>query len=277
MFVRDVYPFFYSVYNQLVKRHGELRTFGEFLSRGLDWHDVALRLILNLFPKDQLNVIHYDTNVDRVAAAFFTSTGLDAATLSGLPARLRVNRSLSATELEILLLSNQLLGERYSSKLSDMMIYHRPDIEHSVAIDNNLITWLERRYEAEVKWVNEEFFRARNVVGIIGGYANRDATETETQDTYRPEIEALAWAFREVADLSRKLKSDARVRVRGLIKEIEDLCEDRSLSVAPGVPEDFDPVMYFICNPDLIEAGVNAYQHFLDWGRKEGRRWRLGA
>lgn len=42
------------------------------------------------------------------------------------------------------------------------------------------------------------------------------------------------------------------------------------------VPSDFDPEIYMEMNPDLKDAGVNPYSHFFNWGRHEGRPWRIG-
>lgn len=41
----------------------------------------------------------------------------------------------------------------------------------------------------------------------------------------------------------------------------------------PGLPDDFDPVLYVLAYPDLFENEVDPYHHFLVHGRTEGRLW----
>jgi hypothetical protein len=40
------------------------------------------------------------------------------------------------------------------------------------------------------------------------------------------------------------------------------------------LPPGFDPVLYLLNNPGLFEAEVDPYQHYVHWGRAEGRQWR---
>ena len=47
------------------------------------------------------------------------------------------------------------------------------------------------------------------------------------------------------------------------------------MSLSPELPGDFDPVEYLRANPDVAAAGVDAAQHYLDHGRREGRRLRI--
>lgn len=39
------------------------------------------------------------------------------------------------------------------------------------------------------------------------------------------------------------------------------------------VPDDFDPARYLALNPDVADAGVDPVGHYLEYGRREGRRW----
>jgi hypothetical protein len=43
-----------------------------------------------------------------------------------------------------------------------------------------------------------------------------------------------------------------------------------------GLPSDFDKAQYLHLNPDVAEASVDPVQHFLKFGRKEGRCWQRG-
>jgi hypothetical protein len=41
-----------------------------------------------------------------------------------------------------------------------------------------------------------------------------------------------------------------------------------------GLPEDFDPVEYLLRNPDVAAAKVDPIEHYLTYGRFEGRVYR---
>jgi hypothetical protein len=45
----------------------------------------------------------------------------------------------------------------------------------------------------------------------------------------------------------------------------------------PAGPEDFDADLYYAANPDVKNAGMPALQHWLDFGRQEGRALRPAA
>jgi putative nucleotidyltransferase-like protein len=46
------------------------------------------------------------------------------------------------------------------------------------------------------------------------------------------------------------------------------------LRADPGLPGDFDPLTYVLAYPDLFDAEVDPYHHYLAHGRAEGRGWR---
>ncbi|MEP9366203.1 phytanoyl-CoA dioxygenase family protein [Xanthobacter sp. VNH20] len=54
----------------------------------------------------------------------------------------------------------------------------------------------------------------------------------------------------------------------------------RTLAASPfranqELPTGFDPLGYLAGNPDLLDADIDPYEHFLAFGRKEGRSWSL--
>lgn len=42
------------------------------------------------------------------------------------------------------------------------------------------------------------------------------------------------------------------------------------------LPVDFDPVFYAEANPDIVEVGLDPIDHYIQFGRNEGRHYRLG-
>jgi hypothetical protein len=57
-------------------------------------------------------------------------------------------------------------------------------------------------------------------------------------------------------------------------KRIKEAIERSTYKNSAALPNGFDPVAYVFLYPDLFEAEVDPYEHFLDCGRHEGRRWR---
>ena len=59
--------------------------------------------------------------------------------------------------------------------------------------------------------------------------------------------------------------------LRGTISPSNLQQKVKELYEAAAVPEEFDPGAYADANPDVREAKIDPTQHFLDWGRIEGR------
>jgi len=276
MYVRDVYPFCYSLYHHTVKQHGQSRTFQEFAFEPFEWHAAALRRVTRVFGGEHIRVLHYDGNADRLEESFFEAIGVDYSGLSKVPTSMRVNRRLSREELDVLVLANRILGTAHTQRLTELMMYTKLEGAPIPPLNESVAQLIELRFGADVAWVNEHYFNSRPLVSLAGSYSSdgvRDNAPSAAVDTAHSR--ALAWAFREIADISLKSHQDLTARLVRLLGEIRELSEDKSLSRSPRIPSDFDPIMYLICNPDLISAGTNPYEHYLGWGISEGRRWRL--
>lgn len=78
------------------------------------------------------------------------------------------------------------------------------------------------------------------------------------------------------------LKSAEAVRngalgdIPGITLEPERQKAEISPEDAP-LPDDFDPSVYLKLNPDVSAAGIDAAEHYLEWGRQEGRHYKLIA
>lgn len=44
--------------------------------------------------------------------------------------------------------------------------------------------------------------------------------------------------------------------------------------ISPALPPHFDPLYYILLNPDLLDAQVDPYEHFIHHGMNEGRAWK---
>lgn len=81
--------------------------------------------------------------------------------------------------------------------------------------------------------------------------------------------EQVGWALRRATkpDLDPSRKDAAATLPR------YDATESRFAS-HPEIPEGFDPAFYLDAHPDLVAAGVDPYQHYVLFGKTEGRRFR---
>ena len=57
-----------------------------------------------------------------------------------------------------------------------------------------------------------------------------------------------------------------------LRRELANL--DWSKAGDPRLPSDFDPVAYLILNHDVLQARYCPFQHYLDHGHRDGRKYR---
>jgi hypothetical protein len=275
MFVRDVYPYCYSTYHQAVKRAGELCSFPEFVFRPWHWHATALRRLSRVFGNENLHVLHYDSHAEDIEEAFFEAVGIEHEELSKLPRSYKVNRRMSRGELDVLVLANRYLRPADSHRLLEMMLYSQDAGAPIPPPSGEILDAIKRRFGADVAWVNDEFFGSKLVVTLSGGYGVIEQTPQQLLDSSSAEARALAWAFREIAELNDKVNRDLATRLGGLVQDIRDLCSDQTFAKHPQIPPDFNPFMYLICNPDVVVARVSPYEHYIRWGRNESRAWRL--
>jgi hypothetical protein len=86
--------------------------------------------------------------------------------------------------------------------------------------------------------------------------------------------------FRELRDVATG--QPVRHRVGGQVvpddfikaAAFKPVVRDEAFYARLGLPEGFDPATYLKLNPDVAAAGVDARNHYLQFGSHEGRRWR---
>jgi hypothetical protein len=61
---------------------------------------------------------------------------------------------------------------------------------------------------------------------------------------------------------------------RSRFERVKAKMEASALKTSDQLPAGFDPVLYVLNNPGLLEAEVDPYQHYILHGRAEGRLWR---
>jgi hypothetical protein len=276
-YVRDVMPFFWSGYDQAIKRHGEHRSFAHWAAQSTWNHGAALRQIAAQIPIHNIHVMHYEERTRAIFERFLSVLGIDATfNIDPLHKNTQVNRSLTKQEREALKLANSILGTTYSRELSDLLIYSNPNAKSEpVFVGKRGHKVLLDRFSSDVDWVNATFFNGRNVVSISTAGAAR-GHEGNPIKPWNP-------TARNVAD---KLSYIWAINRLGTIKaEAERLTMEQLSAVArrycqhthPDLPADFNVLAYLVRNPDVLFSGVDPIQHYLLNGRSEGRLYKYGA
>ena len=134
--VRDLEEMLSSEYQQLVKRHGEKRTFEQFLrSRNfISSHHKRASHVINLLKQKEIKttIINYSKHKNKITELIFEVLQAPEAYPRKIMHGVIVNRSMSQKELSILTLINALFYSRFpwiSARLSDALVKKLPNIQ----------------------------------------------------------------------------------------------------------------------------------------------------
>ncbi|MGZ8933266.1 MAG: hypothetical protein ACXW04_00055 [Methylobacter sp.] len=272
-YVRNVIPFFLSAYDQVIKRHGEWREFDEWVLEAIWQHVTALRKIAEELPKTSIQVLHFDQARTSLLRSFLDVLGIDASfEVNPNDQGRQVNRSLTNEERETLITVNKALGAAYSQEVSELLIYANPNIRGEPAPCHNTTTeLLLDRYNTEVNWVNNTFFNGQDVVSVLPISPEKNLSKKPIiQLTQNCDIEkrVLAWTL-------EKLKTLKDETEQTIMNAVNIATQNTSEKSHPDIPVDFDVLAYLLINRDVLHAGANPIQHFIDHGKREGRIYKF--
>jgi hypothetical protein len=271
IYIRSPASFFYSAYNQIIKRHGGCESFYEF-SQSFPWmHLDALRTLHDFIDCERIMVFYYDAIGQNIASHFLGILGIGNRINPGVPKK--VNRSLTSLELNFLRGLNKCLS-RYSRIFSDHLIYLRPNIEISKSCEDFVVSELWHRFERDVEWVNKTFFgadiiKALNCEGEAKNSSNQRKFSEGSTDEAVKTVKSLC---ERISDMSRF--DQIQQRVSTFSSTISNLAVPIN-NIDKEVPHDFNPISYLLLNPDIVFAGENAYVHFMRYGKDEDRCYSL--
>ncbi len=276
-YVRNVIPFMKSVYDQLIKRHGLCEDFEVWVDTAEWLHISTLRSLSEVLSSDEVTVVSYEAIKKRVVDSFVDLIGV-----STLENQDRiVNRSLTGVERSLLRRINREFGASFSEEVSDRMIYAEPFAKsESVEMTDEVEGGLEKRYRADIDWVNSHFFGGADVVSLSGerNKSDRQALAVETSLSIEGEMVGHEARVRDLV-LNWALEKIALTQQSGASHVASALLNiDWHLANDPLIPQDFDPIAYLLNNTDILAAGTPPYAHFIAHGRYEtGRIWMAGA
>ena len=270
-YVRDALPFYVSAYDQTIKRHGQFHTLEEFAKQQNWKHYEALKALHQAIPSDSLFVVSYESERNQLIDSFFKLIGIgDSIKIDNISKKTTVNRSLSQAEREILITLNAALGERYSTELSDLLIYANPEALPIHTYSNKFANQLEKRHDLNAKWINDTFFKGESIVSVFSPTAKSkkvitdSALQLQNNDAY---LNTFKWAI-------QKLEQDANTSPDVLLKRLVEAAS-ATLPNNENIPHDFDALSYLLLNQDVLLSGADPVEHFLNAGLNEDRKHAL--
>jgi hypothetical protein len=273
-YVRNVIPFFLSVYDQVIKRHGEWREFDEWVLEATWQHGTALRKIAEELPITSMQVLHFDQARTSLLRGFLDILGVDVTfEIDSKDQNRQVNRSLTNEERETLITVNKALGAAYSQEVSELLIYANPNIRGEPApCHNTTAELLLDRYNFEVNWVNNTFFNGQAVVSVLPIEAITETPcqklTTEPKQKGNVEKQVLNWAL-------EKLKTIKDETEQTIMNAVNIATQNTSVKSHPDIPIDFDPLAYLLLNLDVLRAGFDPVKHFIQYGKHEERVYKF--
>jgi hypothetical protein len=265
-YVRNVYPFYISIYNQVVKHDGVTDSFEEFVERNSVFNCAdRLAFITDLIGTDHLVVAHYESEKKNICEHFFSLISPAADKLNFELHTGRVNRSLDEAELRLMRIANRYPKAHFPGELPNILISRDPKRCSEKPSRPEIIQLLTRRHIHDVSQINARYFGGRQTLQIAG------AVPTTLEDTAiatAPAEKLFEWAM-------VRLDPARHENFQQFLDEARALAARSRKVIHPDIPPDFDPAAYLLANPDLLMARVNPFKHFLNHGRAEGRSWRI--
>jgi hypothetical protein len=148
-----------SVYQQLVKRHGYSKGYEDFL---LDYEYQCNATHKSAAALEQLeahnitySLFNYSILKDEVIEALAAAIGIDRG-ITDCSSKAPVNRSLSTTELQLLLFVNAIYGRDVGRQLADSLVNQLPEVE-AVSLAMKTDSWhkVVRANQASLDKINQ--------------------------------------------------------------------------------------------------------------------------
>lgn len=257
MCVRKLSDISYSSYHQSVKRHGCSLVYGA------DWFSFFVDDVFSKLERIDAwgmvgSVLPYKKQ--GLLNDFLGLIGEDAALGDQFESR-RVNRSLTAGELDLLIKINSVFeSEPLSMRISDHWIYARPEVA-SVEIEHDTVALYElfnlKASTLEGSFSSEEVRKVIDIIGFGGGDdlgAGGGEGELSAEKKEDQFDELLLMALVEIKAFMG-LEAELGVYTNQLKK----------------TKEAFDPVHYLLLNRDVLVAGIDPVLHYKKFGVAEGR------
>ncbi|MCI0467351.1 MAG: hypothetical protein L0Y57_10160 [Beijerinckiaceae bacterium] len=264
-YVRNVYPFYISAYNQLVKHHGMTQSFAEFVNErtAFSCHH-KLNFFAGMIGQERVKIAHYESCQANICQHFLSLLCPCGGTEFAFDA-LRVNRSLDEAELRLMRIANHYPKAHFPGELPNILIASDPGRRGANPVIPEIVDLLTKRHSGDVAEINTRYFGGKETLRISDGLALDSKDSVKAAE---PAEILFEWAI-------ARLDCARHENFQHFLKEARAVALRSRKIIHPDLPLDFDPAAYLLANPDLLMARVDPYRHFLDHGRKEGRSWRI--
>jgi hypothetical protein len=250
VFARALPQLFYSRYHQQVKRHGESRSYDEDFIREASQQLLAKVSLLGDLEQP-VHILDYCRQ--GLLPMLLELIGEPPVTEFGF-ADVQVNRSLTVVEMNLLRKINSLFKSlELSIAISNRWLYSMPEAvsaKHSGDATLELAVFAEQVSSQSERLVSPV---AQQLLARLQAVPRPTQPAPEAPASAN-DAEAFMIALEEISKFTsaqQRLQSYAR-----RLKPSKDI---------------FDPVHYLLLNPDVLKAGVDPLEHYLKYGRKEGR------
>ncbi len=267
-FVRDIAPYYVSLHGQMLKGGEVFSDIDEFCTRDQYFPVInSLRCMLEIFGRDAMSVIHYETAIDRLDSAFTSVLDVPCELFDRSVLDCNINRSLTSYEQEILTIFNEATGSQYSYEMSSLLMNKRPNLKDVKLVSQNIFNTLFGRHGSDIEWVNTTFFDTLSTLKVSEQLSsNKSVVGPDIHDRQAIDRDVINWAI-------KKLQSAQDASIEYVTSRL--LAIDWHNSGDPRLPEDFDPIAYLLLNRDVLFAGAPPYEHFIVSGKNEqGRKWK---
>ncbi len=272
LYVRSPVSFYVSSYNQGVKRHGQSKSFAEYMKTE-DWgHVNTLRILDELRPNAEVRVLLYDAVANELTKSFWENVysmfGNDVRGV--IPDDQTVhNPSLGLAQINLLLSINQVFQDTFSKLISDFLIDGMDSSNDKLTVSHEISATISARHAQDIQWINRTFLSKNNMaMSISADYQTNEGSDSNSYLDSSSMLQVILFLLRNFDEIIEETQ-------RPIIKSLrEKLSKIPSYDKLPNGML-FDNYFYLLENLDVLETEFTPLEHFLRWGRDEGRSWRF--
>lgn len=257
-FVRDPFDLVISCWLQMIKTESQTFHFSSYMDKVIDGTNSPS--MLNSFALFHnlglpLTVLNFDHHRHNIAVPFLRAIGAEnLIDQVEMTTTREANRSLTSSEAHL----GVLLHEKVSN--------------------NDLTATFLRAVQIRDKPKAAGYYNRDQHQRIL----DRFASTISLINQYLPDDQKLATQVRNQPDADFMIMPEDAALLLELVEKLiaartesKGPVEARNATAAMVLPSDFDPEAYLFHNPDVAAARVDAAQHYLVHGCREGRRYRF--
>lgn len=274
VFVRDVVPYFASAYLQSVLYHGVTSSISSWIKNIDKWqHAQVLKNLYIVCEKSKLSVIHFKENEDKLWEKFLVASELNNL-IDGSVSQIEnkiVNRSINVIEYEEVIEFNKLTNSVFATDIYRLLQKSKSKQHIPSALEKlkNEVSVFCLKFSNDVKWINDTFFNKEERLSLKAEKRKYKITALE-EKIERIRIKTILLEYS-----CLRLSKSNTIFFERITDLIDGLLVDKTQSKSQEIPSDFNPVSYLILNPDLIFNSANPWDHYIRFGIKENRIYKL--